>query len=75
MCTNSKNLNTYYEVIPGRYQQALALNMPPGHYRLEWVDPATGDITRTDEVKHDGGVCQASTPGYTMDIALRVKSV
>jgi hypothetical protein len=72
---HSKNLNMYYEVLPGSYQEELALNMPPGHYRLEWVDPATGNALRADEIAHAGGTRPATTPTYTMDMALRVKSV
>ncbi|TFG70577.1 MAG: hypothetical protein E4H27_05835 [Anaerolineales bacterium] len=64
-----------YLVQPGQYQEDLVLIVPEGHYRAEWVNPAGGQILRTDDITHEGGNCVLKTPEYAIDMALRIKRV
>lgn len=67
--------NERYLVQAGKYQEELVLVMPEGGYRAEWIDPASGQILRTDELSHPGGNCKLKTPEYAVDLALRIKRV
>jgi hypothetical protein len=50
----------------------LALDLPAGRYRAEWVNPRTGAIDNAQDLVHGGGRVALASPGYTEDIALRV---
>ncbi len=62
-----------YTVTPGDYSEDLTLDLPAGTYKLDWVEPATGKVLKTDTVKHDGGSLKSTTPRHSVDIALRIK--
>jgi len=62
-----------YEVKPGKYQENLVVSLPPGNYKVDWVDPARGVIVATETLRDEGGYRVLSTPTYTVDIALRIK--
>jgi hypothetical protein len=62
----------FYSPAPGSYREALTLEVPPGAYLVEWVDPVSGKILESQSVAHDGGGLVLHTPGYTIDIALRI---
>jgi hypothetical protein len=53
-------------------QTALAIEIPPGTYRVEWVDTKSGAVARREEFSHNGGARRLSAPDYQDDIALRV---
>ena len=61
-----------YTVTPGRYQEKLVLNLPPGDYQAEWIDPATYSTLATHKFKQTGALHVIDTPTYTVDIALRI---
>jgi hypothetical protein len=50
----------------------LALDLPAGRYRAEWVNPRTGAIDKAQDLVHGGGRVAIASPVYTEDIALRV---
>ena len=51
----------------------LLLHLPAGNYKAEWIDPKTGE-TKTEELTvPDAGEVSIGTPGYTEDIALRLR--
>ncbi|MHB8521196.1 MAG: cellulase family glycosylhydrolase [Limisphaerales bacterium] len=56
----------------GGRQADLALALPAGTYRVEWINPLTGRIDKAEKVKHIGGNVTLSSPRYAEDIALRV---
>jgi hypothetical protein len=64
-----------YTVTPGKYTEKLVLSLPTGSYRVEWVNPATGSLIRTETFEHNGGQRTVTTPEHTVDIALRLKVV
>jgi hypothetical protein len=72
---HSENKDVYYIVQPGDYCTELALRLEPGHYRAEWVNPASGDCLAFEVFDHAGGARQMTTPRYTVDLALRIRAV
>lgn len=62
----------YAIYIQGGSQADLALDIPAGEYRAEWVNPCTGAIDKAQEVAHKGGGLTLSSPPYSEDIALRL---
>jgi hypothetical protein len=63
----------FYITTPGNYRETLVLNLPPGSYKADWVDPATGSEVSSVSLTHQGGHQTLSTPEHTVDIALRIK--
>jgi hypothetical protein len=62
-----------YTVTPGEYREHLVLNLAPGNYKAEWIDPASYSTLSTEEFKQTGALRVIDTPTYTIDIALRIK--
>jgi hypothetical protein len=62
-----------YTVTTGDYAEDLVLDLPAGAYRVDWVDPATGAVLRSEAVNHPGGSLKTSTPRHSVDAALRIK--
>ena len=54
-------------------QAALALNLPAGRYRAEWVNTLDGHVDKSEKVTHGGGDLTLGSPEYKEDVALRVK--
>jgi hypothetical protein len=59
-----------YEVVPGDYHEKLAIDLPAGSYRVEWVNPATGSVISSETIQ--GGRGTLTAPRYSVDIALRI---
>jgi hypothetical protein len=51
----------------------LALELPAGCYRAEWLDTKSGVVIKSESLKHGGGAWQAKFPDFKNDIALRVR--
>jgi hypothetical protein len=64
-----------YTATPGDYTEELVLDLPAGNYKIDWVEPATGKVLRTETIKHPGGIMKSTTPKHTVDIALRIKRI
>jgi len=62
-----------YTVTPGEYLENLVLNLPPGNYKAEWIDPASYAILAIQDFKQTGALHVLETPTYSIDIALRIK--
>ena len=62
-----------YTVTPGDYIEEMVLDLPSGTYKLDWVDPATGAVLRSDTITHSGGTLKTTTPKHSVDAALRIK--
>ena len=65
----------YYVVKPGHYHEILVLDLPPGTYKADWVDPAAGSVVNTATFTHQGGNQNLTSPEYSVDIALRIKRI
>ena len=56
-------------------QVRLSMDLPAGHYRAQWVNTRTGDVTRTEAFEHDSGVRTLTAPAFIDDIALAVQAL
>jgi hypothetical protein len=50
----------------------VALELPQGRYRIEWVSTRTGRIQQRERREHGGGSLRLSSPEFSEDIALRI---
>jgi len=57
----------------GGSQANLELELPAGNYRVEWLDPVTGNAGPKTRLKHAGGAAVLKSPSYATDIALRIR--
>jgi hypothetical protein len=69
---HSKLVGDNYVVQPGIYQENLTLNIPAGNYKIDWIDPVTGNVVSTENISYSGERCVLATPEYKIDIALRI---
>ena len=46
---------------------AVALDLPAGRYRAEWVDPKTGRALRGESLEHAGGRKSLTSPAFDED--------
>ena len=53
---------------------AIALDLPAGRYRAEWIDPKTGTVTGAVDLEHAGGRKSLSAPAFDEDVALSVRA-
>lgn len=51
----------------------LLVNLPAGNWSAEWVDTKTGQVAKAETFQHGGGVKTLASPGYSEDIALRIR--
>jgi hypothetical protein len=65
----------YAIYVRGGVAAELALEMPAGAYRAEWINTRTGKVDKSESFRHTGGARTLSAPAYTEDIALRVLRV
>ena len=52
---------------------SLSVNLPPGAYLAQWLNPMTGQADKQEQFKHPGGARTLVSPGYVEDIALRIQ--
>jgi hypothetical protein len=64
----------YAVYVNGNDLAELALELPAGEYKAEWVNTKTGQVEKTESFKHDGGSYALQPPRYVDDIALRVRA-
>ncbi len=62
----------YAVYVFGGKRVELALDVPAGEYRAEWLNPLTGNLDKRDAVNHPGGNLTLSSPPYDEDISLRL---
>jgi hypothetical protein len=53
-------------------QGTLTLQVPPGRYHSQWLNPRTGEIEKREVVAREGHSLPLETPAYSEDIALRL---
>ncbi len=52
----------------------LKLELPAGTYAVQWLNPATGKVDKSEELTSAGGIEVLHSPDYADDIALSVKA-
>jgi hypothetical protein len=50
----------------------IALDLPAGLYRVEWIEPATGGVAKAEDLRHAGGRKSLAAPAFGEDLALSV---
>ena len=58
--------------VNGGTRAELVLNLPPGRYETDWVNPRAGGTSQRESFRHPGGTRTLISPDYIEDIALRV---
>ena len=64
----------HFAAVPGAYRDRIILKaIPQASYEMEWLDPATGNVTKREKIDWRGGDLTVTTPAYTLDVALRMR--
>ena len=64
-----------FNVNTGWFTDTIRINnVPSGEYKIEWVNPSSGEVLDSSDKKWEGGNLIIHTPSYLTDIALRMKS-
>jgi hypothetical protein len=63
----------YALYVNGNSLAELALELPAGEYKAEWVNTKTGQIEKVESFQHAGGSHTLSVPKYTDEIAVRIR--
>ena len=50
----------------------IKMKLPKGTYKFEWLNTKTGKIENSENVNHNGGVIELTSPIFVEDIALRI---
>jgi hypothetical protein len=64
--------SAYAVYVKGGSSVTLAVELPKGGYRAEWINTRTGDVTKQEPFEHTGGAREFVSPAYSEDIALRI---
>jgi hypothetical protein len=64
--------NSYYTVNEGDFTTDISFELPAGKYKVEWTEPESLKIVRSDILVHDGGVRELHGPSYKIDLALAI---
>jgi len=64
----------YAIYVRGGTNANLAIDLPGGRYRAEWVNPRTGAVDKAEDLDHPGPLWRygATSPDYDGDVALRI---
>ncbi len=58
----------------GNFRDTVALNkIPAGNYTLEWIDPASGSLRKSEKLKCTGEKLVIMTPEYSLDLAMKMQ--
>jgi len=53
----------------------LAIDLPPGSYRAEWIDTRSGKSKHSETLQHAAGAAKLVSPAFSEDVALRLTRV
>lgn len=62
----------YAIYINSGHRAELALELPAGSYKVEWVNTKTGSVDKAELLQYGGGETRFVSPEYVDDIALRL---
>ena len=51
----------------------LQLGLPAGTYKAEWIEPASGKVTKNETFSADGKERELAAPAFAEDVALRIR--
>lgn len=58
--------------VRGDGRTTLAVDLPKGDWREEWIDTKTGAVAKSGAFAHKGGRRELASPPYERDVALRL---
>ena len=70
----SEKGKAYAIYVNGGDRVILAIDLPTGRYRVEWLDPRAGKVDGARDLDHPGGKATLDSPAFDGDIALRIIS-
>jgi len=56
-------------------QGAVSFEIESGKYHLEWLNPRTAAVEKSQDLNHQGGQITLDTPPYQEDIALKLVKI
>lgn len=66
ICESAKKIQPQTRSTP------VELSLPPGRYRVEWINTRTGKVQARERLEHKAGLLRLTSPEFTEDIALRI---
>lgn len=63
-----------YQPVFGSYRHEMIVNVPPGRYRLDWIDPKSLAVVASETLDHPDYVTTLTTPEHEMDLVMELKS-
>lgn len=69
--TTGRQYALYYQTASA--PAVLALDLPAGRYRLDWVNPLTGAVELPIDVEHAGGPYELVVPPTLSEVAVRIQ--
>lgn len=63
----------YAVYIRGDGLRGLAVELPAGRYRAEWINTKSGAVDKAETFPHAGGPRTLQAPSYSEDVALRIR--
>jgi hypothetical protein len=60
----------YAVYLKGQPDRSIALELPAGAYKIDWLHPRSGDREPPQSVRHAGGRMEIALPPYEEDLAL-----
>jgi hypothetical protein len=71
----SDSRGSYAVYLDGKGPSELTVQLPPGAYSFEWIDPLTGDRSPQSRVESAGSRQSVESPPFVNGIALRISRV
>ena len=62
----------YAIYLTGGPRADLKVELPEGKYAVDWINPLTGKVDRSEVIDHKGGAATLVSPEYAEDMALRI---
>jgi hypothetical protein len=71
----SQDGQAYAIYVNGNSLRKLSLDVPPGRYKIEWIDTKTGAVESAESITWGRRTQTIEVPAYADDIALRIVAV
>ena len=64
--------SSHYVPSEGKYNSVITINLPPGKYLLQFINPADNSIITQQEIEGTDENMDIQCPEYTLDIAFKI---
>ena len=69
---NSGGMGTFYEPSYGEYSPKIILRLEKGEYNIKYIEPASLEILKEEEITCEDKNIELSCPKYNLDIAIKI---